>query len=156
MTDQELIEAQEQTIRQLLAQLHAKPEASSDMFGTTYKWDTPYFRITKDTIYCYHLVALCLSCYGFNSQPYLETRFSEVFSIRLSDATVYNGSYGSRRLTTCISEKDIFSRLQLRAKKATNKGDTKTYNDLTKVWNALVTNLEKYKNVFFKEENLNC
>ena len=62
MTDKELIEAQEQDIRNLINTIRIRDDQieamknSANNYGTDFKFDTPYFRVEKYYITCYRLV----------------------------------------------------------------------------------------------------
>lgn len=140
LTDKELIEAQEQDIRNLLAQLRLKDEEIDKVkqehanYGTNFKFDTPYFRLDSYYVSCYRLVNVVI--YKWNKSataPGIDTRFSEVYAIRLSDLYEQHGTGGNRVLKTCISYDELMRKLERRVKIATNKNDLESRNKYLKL-----------------------
>lgn len=153
MTDKELIEAQENDIRNLLASLREKDvlleqykDSIPDRSRYKYKYDTPYFRIDSYNVYCY---ALCSfeEYHWENHGIYPYYRFTELFTYGLSDqyfGQQRNGVGGRRSFKTCISYDDLMKKLDRRVR-INYKGKGSEYAKLIKdIQNELI----KYKTWF--------
>lgn len=145
LTKDELIEAQDRDIQNLLQQLKLKDmeivtekERQANM-GISYKFDTPYFRMDKYNITCYKLVNVVFHKWHKTMvSPEIDTRFTEVFTIQLSDLFIHGGCGGNRRLTTCISYDKLMEKLNRRLKTATKSNNTE---DIT-FWTDVITKVD--------------
>lgn len=158
MTDKELIEAQERDIRNLIDTIRIRDDQIEVMknaaksYGTDAQFDVPYYRLETNYITCYRLVNIVWHKWHVSAKsPTLTLRYSQCYSIRISDAQVYDYSGGNRALKTCITYDDLMSRLLRRAKQALKKGDAK----LVSHWNTLMNLVKSETNkctAYFKEE----
>jgi hypothetical protein len=144
LTKDELIEAQDRDIQNLLQQLKEKDmEIAAEKtrqanMGIAYKFDTPYFRMDKYNITCYKLVNVVFHKWHKTMvAPNIDTRFTEVFTLQLSDLSIHHGCGGNRRLTTCISYDKLMDRLNKRLKSATKINNTEDITFWTDVINKL-------------------
>lgn len=158
MTDKELIEAQEQDIRNLINTIRIRDDQievmknSANNYGTDFKFDTPYFRVEKYYITCYRLVNIVFHKWQKSMKsPAIDLRFSRCFALYLDDEKIYNNSGGNQVLRTCITWDELKERLLRRIKIATNKNDIKSVAH----WNTVLLMLKEKVNecdVFFNEE----
>lgn len=157
LTDKELIEAQEQDIKNLTMKLNTlwseitalknKPDEEKI---SGYKFGVPYFRIDKYGIYCYKLVAVVIARWRKDYPATIDTRFHEMFNIILSDTPQYNiVPGGTRKLTTCISLDSLVNRLNKRKDKAFKNGDFKTEDKYEQVLKLLKTHLSDFPQDFY-------
>ena len=157
LTDKELIEAQEQDIKNLTIKLNtlwseitalkSKPDEERI---SGYKFGVPYFRIDKYGIYCYKLVAVVIARWRKDYPATIDTRFHEMFNIILSDTPQYNIALGgTRKLSTCISLDSLVNRFIKRKNKAIKRGDTKTESMCGQVLKLLKTHLSEFPEDFY-------
>lgn len=157
MTDKELIEAQENDIRNLLSKLREKDEQlelaknNALKYGVDFEFDTPYYRIDSYHITCYRLVNIVTHKWYLTSEPQSDVRFSEVFNIRLSDGKFFRGCGGNKALKTCITYRELESKLNRRYRIALSKCENdkaNLLNDILKTVRAETNNCS----AIFKEE----
>lgn len=157
LTDKELIEAQEQDIKNLTIKLNTlwseitSLKQKPDEFKLSgYKFGAPYFRIDKYNIYGYKLTNVVISKWNHHSKVSIEARFFELFSISLSDTPQFNRHPGgSRKLTTCISLGALLNKLNKRKDKAFKNGDSKTESMYEQVITLLNTHLSEFPEDFY-------
>lgn len=158
MTDKELIEAQEQDIRNLINTIRIRDDQievmknSANNYGTDFKFDTPYFRVEKYYITCYRLVNIVFHKWQKSMKsPAIDLRFSRCFTLNLNDEKIYNNPGGNQVLRTCITWDELKNKLLRRMKIATNKNDTKSVAH----WNTVLLMLKEKVNecdALFNEE----
>lgn len=160
MTDKELIEAQERDIRNLLNTVRLKNDQIETMknaakdYGTEFKFDTPYYRLETKYISCYRLVNIVWHKWHKSMiKPELDLRYSEVWSIRLSDKSKCTGYGGNRVLKSCISYEDLKAKLIRRAKIALNKGNATEVAHWTEVMQMIKEETNKCTAFFAEEVN---
>ena len=144
LTKDELIKAQDKDIKNLLQQLRLKDmeiaaeKARQANMGISYKFDTPYFRMDKYNIICYKLVNVVFHKWHKTMvSPEIDTRFTEIFTLQLSDLFIHGGCGGNRILTTCISYDKLMEKLNRRLKNAINLNNTEDI----KFWTNVITKL---------------
>ena len=157
LTDKELIEAQEQDIKNLTIKLNtlwseitALKNKPDEERISGYKFGVPYFRIDKYAIYCYKFIAAVMSKWNKKCSVNIDARFYEMFQITLSDTPQYTITHGgNRKLTTCISLDSLVTKLNKRKDKAFKNGDSKTEDKYEQVLNLLKTHLSEFPEDFY-------
>ena len=157
LTDKELIEAQEQDIKNLTIKLNtlwseitALKNKLDEERISGYKFGVPYFRIDKYAIYCYKFIAAVMSKWNKKCSVNIDARFYEMFQITLSDTPQYTRTHGgNRKLTTCISLDSLVTKLNKRKDKAFKNGDSKTEDKYEQVLNLLKTHLSEFPEDFY-------
>ena len=157
LTDKELIEAQEQDIKNLTIKLNTlwseitvlrnKPDEEKI---SGYRFGVPYFRIDKYSIYCYKLTNVVMSKWNKKCLVNIDARFYQLFYITLSDTPQYTRTPGgTRKLSTCISLNSLVTKLNKRKDKAFKNGDSKTEDMYEQVLNLLKTHLSEFPEDFY-------
>ena len=157
LTDKELIEAQEQDIKNLTIKLNtlwseitSLKQKSDEEKLSGYKFGAPYFRIDNYAIYCYKLVGVVMSKWNKKCSVNIDARFYQLFYITLSDTPQYTiTSGGIRKLTTCIGFETLVNRFIKRKNKAIKRGDTKTESMCEQVLDLLKTHLSEFPEDFY-------
>lgn len=157
LTDKELIEAQEQDIKNLTIKLNtlwseitSLKQKSDEEKLSGYKFGAPYFRIDNYAIYGYKLTNVVITKWNKKCSVNIDARFYQLFYITLSDTPQYTRvSGGTRTLSTCISLEALVNRLIKRKNKAIKRGDTKTESMCEKVIALLNTHLSEFSEDFY-------
>lgn len=157
LTDKELIEAQEQDIKNLTIKLNtlwseitSLKQKSDEEKLSGYKFGAPYFRIDNYAIYCYKLVGVVMSKWNKKCSVNIDARFYQLFYITLSDTPQYTiTSGGTRTLSTCISLDSLVTKLNKRKDKAFKNGDSKTESMYEQVITLLNIHLSEFPEDFY-------
>lgn len=157
LTDKELIEAQEQDIKNLTIKLNtlwseiiSLKQKSDEEKLSGYKFGAPYFRIDKYNIYGYKLTNVVISKWNKKCSVNIDARFYQLFYITLSDTPQYTRTPGgTRTLSTCISLDALVNKLIKRKDKAFKNGDSKTEAKYEQVLDLLKTHLSEFPEDFY-------